>query len=157
MLVRTQVLVWLVVMVATTAACTSEKALPEPVEVETCEGLEDVGVQLVEVWIDVVDQLPFDDIMTEPPPPEIQELGRIGGDLDQRAARLGCDVAALNAAIRERVAAEELDPETPVGEMLLEMIGEGLVGVPPPTVTTSTGPPTTDLPATETPATTTSP
>jgi hypothetical protein len=123
-------------------ACTSQKALPEPVEVETCEGLEDVGVRLLEVWIEVVDQIPFDDILADPPSPEIQELARIGSDLDARATRLNCDSVALNNAIRDRIErTDDIDPQTPVGVMLLEMVEEGLVGStpqPPPSASTTT-------------------
>ncbi len=122
-------------------ACTSSKPLPEPIEVETCEGLEDVGVQLVEVWVEVVDQIPYDDLVADPPPPEMAELARIGRDLDTRASRLGCDAAQLNAAIRERVLDDgDIDPTTAVGELVLELVEEGVVGQLPvaPAETTTT-------------------
>lgn len=129
---------------AVLASCTSARPLPEPVEVETCEGLEDVGVQLVEVWVEVADSLPYDELVAEPPPPEMAELARIGSDLDARAARLGCDVPQLNAAIRERVLEEsDIDPQTAVGGLLLEIVTEGMVSRPPPPAadTTTTGAP----------------
>lgn len=116
-----------------TAACTSSKPLPEPIAVETCEGLEDVGVQLVEVWVEVVDQIPYDDLVADPPPPEMAELARIGRDLDTRASRLGCDAAQLNAAIRDRVLDQgDIDPTTAVGELVLELVQEGIAGQLPP-------------------------
>jgi hypothetical protein len=122
------------------AACTSSKPLPEPIEVETCEGLEEVGVQLVEVWVEVVDQIPYDDLVADPPPPEMAELARIGRDLDTRASRLDCDAAQLNAAIRERVLGEgDIDPTTAVGELVLDLVEEGIVGqLPPAPVGTTT-------------------
>lgn len=111
------------------AACTSSKPLPEPIEVETCAGLEDVGVRLVEVWVEVVDQIPYDQLVADPPPPEMAELARIGQDLDTRATRLGCDVAQLNAAIRVRVGEDaDIDPTTAVGGLVLELVDEGIVG-----------------------------
>jgi len=126
---RRRPLIWLALVVLVLGACSSEKALPEPVEVDTCEGLEDVGVQLVEVWVEVVDQIPYDDLLTDPPPPEIEELARIGSDLDDRATRLSCDAVALNEAILARVTENDrIDPETPVGALLLDLVQEGLVG-----------------------------
>jgi hypothetical protein len=123
-------------------ACTSDQPLPEPVEVETCGGLEDVGVQLVAVWVEVVDQIPFDDLVADPPPPEIAELARIGSELDARAARLGCSAEELNTAVRERVLANgDIDPATAVGALILELVNEGIVGklpTPPAQPTTTT-------------------
>ena len=130
----------LVVIAVVTAACTSSKPLPEPIEVETCGGLEDVGVRLVEVWVEVVDQIPYEDLVADPPPPEMAELARIGRDLDSRASRLGCDAAQLNAAIRDRIRNDgDIDPTTAVGELVLELVEEGIVGqLPAPPVETTT-------------------
>jgi len=126
------------------AACTSAPPLPDPVAVETCDELEDVGVQLVAAWVHVVDQIPFDAVVADPPVPEVAELARIGGELDATASRLGCDAAELNSAIRERVLGEgDIQPGTPMGELLLELVGEGVIGTlppaPPPTTTTTAG------------------
>ena len=94
------------------------------------------------VWVEVVDQIPFDDLVADPPPPEIAELARIGRELDARAARLACNAEELNAAVRERVLADgDIDPATAVGALLLELVTEGIVGrlpTPPAQPTTTT-------------------
>ena len=139
---RTSLLLAAVSLALVVGACTSDQPLPEPVEVETCNGLEDVGVQLVAVWVEVVDQIPFDDLVADPPPPEIAELARIGRELDPRAARLACNAEELNTAVRERVLADgDIDPATAVGALLLELVTEGIVGrlpTPPAQPTTTT-------------------
>ncbi len=129
------------VLLAGAVACTSAEVppLPEPVEVETCDQIVDVSVQLVEVWVGLVEQLPVDQLLADTPPPEFAELAEIGRELDARAARLGCDPRELNAAVVARLAeGDAVDPEGPVAEMVLELVRGGVVAELPQTPMTTT-------------------
>jgi hypothetical protein len=121
------------------AGCTSEDpALPEPVEVETCDELIDVSVQLVEVWVGVVEQLPVDQLLAETPPAEFGELAEIGAELDERASRLGCNPEEINADVQARLASEDtIETDSPVAQMVLDLVAGGVVGrLPAPPATT---------------------
>lgn len=127
------------------AACTGDPAsapLPEPVEVETCDGLVDVGVVYVERMVLALDGLGID-VLTgaAEPPVDVAALIDLGEELDQRVARLGCDVEALNAEIVEETG--DLDAEgDPVVDLFLGIVRSGVVGdLPdaPPAVTTTGG------------------
>lgn len=137
-------LLWAAVFVVAVAGCTSEpETLPEPADVETCDDVVDVGAQLAGVWVDVVEQLPVDQLLAETPPAEFAELAAIGRELDERAARLGCDAAQVNVEIRARLAGDEgIDPEGPVAQMLLDLVQGGVVAELPPAPTTTVAPTT---------------
>jgi hypothetical protein len=125
------------------SACTQDSVtptpeeVPEPEAVETCEGLVDVGRQLVRAWVNVVEQLRVDTLLEETLPPEFAELDRLGTDLDERAQGLDCDLAAMNAEITAEVS--DLAPDNPAAALVLEIVAGGLIAPP----TTSTAPPTT--------------
>lgn len=130
---------------ALAAACTSETVpVTVPADVETCEELVAVSVQLVEVWIDVLDQVPIEQLTGDSPPPEFVELGEIGADLDARAGRLGCDPASMNAAVVDALTDSGIAAgDDAVASLLLEIIEGGVVGelpVPPRTTTTTDSP-----------------
>lgn len=122
------------------AACTSDPTpVPEPEDVETCDELVEVSVQLVGVWIDVLGELPVEQLTAEQPPPEFEELAAIGEDLDARAARLGCDAEEMNVAVRAELAQNNAaQADDVVIGLLLDIIQGGVVGELPPTPTTST-------------------
>ena len=131
-----------VLAAAALSACTSEDALPvpAPVEVETCEELIDVSVQLVDVWLEVLGELPVEQLMADEPPPEFAELAAIGADLDERAARLGCDPEAMNAAVNaELERREDLETDDVVTQLLLDIVRGGIVTELPPAPTTTEG------------------
>jgi hypothetical protein len=130
------------------AACTSDPTsgpLPEPVEVETCDGLISIGETYVRRMVLALDGLALD-VLTgdENPPADVAALIQLGTDLDLRASRLGCDATALNADIVEAV--DDLDAaDDPVLDLFLGIVRSGVIGelpAPPPT-TTTTAPPTT--------------
>jgi hypothetical protein len=124
--------------VALLGACSSPEP-PPPEEVETCDGLVEVGVGYVDRMIVALEGQPLDVVTGEAePPPEIVELQQLGGDLDLRAARLGCDAAELNAAINEEIADYESDD--PIIAIFLDVVRNGVIGeLPPAPATTTTG------------------
>ena len=140
-----RIAVWAAAIGLLLGACNSDpesQPLPEPVEVETCEGLVPVGVIYVERMALALQGLPLDVLTGDADPPaDVAALIDLGVELDERAARLECDVDALNAAIVEETA--ELDGGgDPVTEMFLEIVRGGVIApLPPPPPTTA--PPTT--------------
>lgn|GEM_PF-2324017 len=118
-------------LVLTVAACTgSDENVPEPAEVEDCDGLVEVGAQLVRAYARLLDQVRIDDFVEGEPIPELDELERIGGELDASVTRLGCDPADLN----QRIAAEvdDLVTDSPAGSVLLEVVRRGVITTGPP-------------------------
>ncbi len=97
-------------------------------------------MQLVDVWIEVLTELPVEQLMADEPPPEFAELAAIGEDLDARAGRLGCDAAAMNTAVATALEERQGDEASdPVIALLFDIIRGGVVGeLPPPPVTTTT-------------------
>ena len=121
------------------AACSSPEP-PPPQEVESCEGLVEVGVGYVDRMMVALEGQSLDVVTGEvEPPPEIAELQQLGRDLDLRAARLGCDPAELNAAINLEIADYESDD--PIVAIFLDVVRTGVVGeLPPaPAPTTTSG------------------
>jgi len=120
-------------------ACSSPEP-PPPQEVESCEGLVEVGVGYVDRMMVALEGQPLEVVTGEvEPPPEIAELQQLGRDLDLRAARLGCDAAELNAAINVEIADYESDD--PIVAIFLDVVRNGVVGeLPPaPAPTTTSG------------------
>ncbi|HSF85969.1 MAG TPA: hypothetical protein VLG28_10005 [Acidimicrobiia bacterium] len=131
-----------VVCVGSLSACTNDDALPvpAPVEVETCDELIEVSVQLVDVWLEVLAELPVEQLMADAPPPEFAELAAIGDDLDDRAGRLGCDPAAMNAAVASELQdRDDLEAGDVVSQLLLDIVRGGIVGDLPPVPSTTEG------------------
>jgi hypothetical protein len=138
---RTRVLLALgLVLAGTLAACTGDEALPEPAEVESCDGLVDAGTELVEAYADLLEDVRVEDLADGEPIPELDELERVGDELDASVARLGCDPADLNRRIAAAV--EDLATDSPAAAVLLEVVRSGVVtepttgGEPGPTTTT---------------------
>ncbi len=123
-------------------ACTGDELpVAVPVDVETCDELVDVSVQLVEVWVDVLTEVPIDELLTGEPPPEFVELADIGADLDERASRLGCDPQQMNDEVLAQLAERDMETEGAVADLLLEIVEGGVVSdLPPPPPTTRVSP-----------------
>lgn len=124
------------------AACDSSTSVPvlepEVVErVEVCEDLVPIGAELVRRLTEAVEGAPLE-MMTgdAPPSEELAGLRSIGVEIDLRAARLGCDAAALNAAINLETV--DLVTEDPVARLFLDVVREGVVGTLPPVPGTTT-------------------
>jgi hypothetical protein len=134
----------LVAVVAT--SCDSPPELePEVVEkVETCDEIVPIGEELVRRLFEAVEGAPLEMVIGEAPPSEeLAALRAIGTQLDERAARLSCDAAVLNAAIVAET--DDLESDDPVAQIFLDVVREGVVGTlppPPPTTTTTTAAPT---------------
>ena len=131
-------------VVVVLGACTGDpesEPLPEPVDVETCDGLVPVGVVYVERMVLALDGLGVEVLTGDASPPDdVAALIQLGEDLDERASRLSWDVRVLNDAILERTG--ELDAaDDPVIALFLELVRGGVIGSlpdsPAPTTTAS--------------------
>ena len=131
---RIWILASAVVVVVLAAACSSpeeEVVLPEPEEVETCDGLVEAGVTYVEAMVEALPGQPVEVVTGEAPLPErLAEVTRVGRELDARAANLECDAAALNAEIAAEI--DDLESDEPVVEIFLEVVREGVIATLPP-------------------------
>lgn len=119
----------LLLLPAVTACDDASPEVEEPASAETCEGLVDIGDQLVRAYVQVLDQTDVGDLLAGPDDENLDELAGIGEELDMRASNLGCDVAGLNAAIA--ASTSDLEPTSPPVEMFLTVVREGVVGSPP--------------------------
>ncbi len=128
-------------LAASTAGCTGSDTVPEPAEVEDCDGLVEVGAQLVRAYADLLDEVRIDDFVDGEPIAGLDELERIGGELDASVTRLGCDATDLNRRISGEVG--DLVTESPAGSVLLEVVRRGVITTGttsiPVTTTTTTG------------------
>jgi hypothetical protein len=129
-------------LAVTVTACTGDEEIPEPAAAETCDGLVDVGSQLVRAYARLFEQVRVEDLADGTEIPELDELEAVGDELDASVARLGCDPADLN----RRIAAEvgDLAAESPAASVLLEVVRRGVVTgsptpAPPTSVTSTTG------------------
>ena len=143
-MLRTRAAVAALSLVFVLGSCTGDpesEPLPEPVDVETCDGLVRVGVVYVERMVLALDGLGVDVLTGDADPPgDVAALIQLGEDLDERASRLGCDVGVLNGSILERTA--ELDAaDDPVIALFLGLVRDGVIGsLPDPPATTTTAP-----------------
>ena len=133
---------WAVAFLLIVSACTGDELpVAAPVDVETCDELVDISVQLVEVWVDVLNEVPIDELLTGEPPPEFVELAEIGVDLDERASRLDCDPQQMNDEVLAQLAENDMDTEGAVADLLLEIVQGGVVtDLPPAPPTTQASP-----------------
>lgn len=128
-------LVLVVLIAATALAGCNGRSVPAPAEVETCVELVEVGVALVEDYLDALADAPLAALTGEAPPtPVLAELATRGDELDRRAAGLGCDPVALNRAISTEVA--DLEPDGEVAKLFVTIVQEGIVGTLPTPPTT---------------------
>jgi len=126
-------------MVLAVIACDDgQPDVEAPESAETCDGLVDIGDQLVRAYALVLDQTDVGDLTAGAVDENLDELAEIGRELDARAVRLECDFAELNAAIVERTS--DLDATSPPVEMLLSVVRNGVVGEAPPVPVTTVAP-----------------
>ncbi|MBT8211614.1 MAG: hypothetical protein KJN71_00580 [Acidimicrobiia bacterium] len=97
----------------------------EPVEVDDCGGLTDVGVELVEGYLDVVEQLDARVFTSDAPIPdeladELADLDRRSAELDGRMQALACDPSEVRGEILDRT--EGLDSEDLIGQIMLRFV-----------------------------------
>jgi heat shock protein HslJ len=113
-------------------ACTDPVVfVEEAAEVETCERLVPVGIELVSDYVYTLEETDLGPTGGDPAklPESLRALNLRGEDLDRRAAELGCDLAALNGAIAEATAGlESSDLEA---QVLLEAVRSGVVSATP--------------------------
>ena len=125
------------------SACDSEPIPifePEVVEkVETCDEIIPVYEELVRRMFEAVEGAPIDVVTGDAPPSEeLIALSVIGDNLDEKAARLSCDPAAVNAEVVE--ATQDLESADPVAQIFLDIVRSGVVGtLPAPPATTAPG------------------
>jgi hypothetical protein len=112
-------------LAVTVTACTGDEEIPEPAAAETCDGLVDVGSQLVRAYARLFEQVRVEDLADGTEIPELDELERVGDELDASVARLGCDPADLNSRIAAEVG--DLAAESPAASVLLEVVRRGVV------------------------------
>ncbi len=111
------------------SACTGGAVVP-PAEVDSCSGLVLVGIDLVEQWVENVENLPVEVMVGDTEPPqEVADLIATGTELDQRAAALGCGLEGLNSAIAEGTA--DLETEDPAAAVVLKIVRESSFVNPP--------------------------
>lgn len=112
-------------------ACTKPVVYVEEVaEVETCERLVPVGIELVNDYVYTLEETDLGPTGGDPDklPASLIALNARGEDLDRRAAELDCDVVELNAAVAEATAG--LESSDPVVQALLETVRSGVVAIP---------------------------
>lgn len=99
----------------------------EPEEVDSCEWLIPIGIELVNDYVYTLPEIDVGATGGDPSllPPEIAELNARGADLDARAVELGCDSGTLNREIADATAGIESDD--PIVEVFLESVRGGVV------------------------------
>jgi hypothetical protein len=111
---------------------------PEEVqEVESCDDLIEVGELFVRNMVQVLEAgLPVEVLRGEAPAPaEVEALGRVGRELDERAGRLNCVVGDLNQAIVDEV--DDIESDAPTVAIFLEIVRSGVVDLLEPSPTTT--------------------
>ncbi len=112
-------------VVLTLPSCTADEEIPEPAAAESCDSLVDVGTQLVRAYARLFEQVRVEDLADGTEIPELDELERVGDELDASVARLGCDPADLNTRIAAEVG--DLAAESPAASVLLEVVRRGVI------------------------------
>ena len=98
----------------------------EPAEVETCEWLIPIGIELVNDYFYALQETDLRTTLGDPErlPTSIVALNARGDELDRRAQELDCDIAELNMAIA--TATDGLESADPVVNVLLETVRAGV-------------------------------
>lgn len=120
------------------AACTDPAVvIDEAADVDTCEWLIPVGIELVNDYVDTLPETDINAAVDDPDllPTPIVALNARGAELDRRAVELSCNIEELNAAIAEATAS--IESSDPVVQVFLETVRAGVVGEPPMTTTTT--------------------
>lgn len=89
---------------------------------DTCEGLVDQGIDLIQDALDEVSGMSLEELaaMGDDLPPGFAELETRGEELERRSDELGCTEAELNRLFTEK--ADDLEADGPFAELILEGI-----------------------------------
>ncbi|MCP4309077.1 MAG: META domain-containing protein [bacterium] len=113
------------------AACTGPVVnLEEPAEVDSCERLIPVGIELVNDYVYTLAETDLGATDPEALPASLIALNTRGQELDARAAELECDLDVLNRRIVEST--EVIESDDPVVAAFLETVRGGVVAVASP-------------------------
>lgn len=110
------------------SACTDPVVnVEEPEEVDTCELLIPVGIELVNDYVYTLEavDLGATEGNAESLPSELVTLNLRGEELDRRIVELDCDVVALNQAIAD--ATSGIESDDPIVSAFLESVRGGVV------------------------------
>ncbi len=101
--------------------------LEEPEEVETCEWLLPVAIELVNDYVYTLEDMTIGATGgdTDALPPEIVTLNARGEQLDSRAAELDCDIVLINEAVVAAI--DGLESDDPVVRVFLESVRGGVI------------------------------
>jgi heat shock protein HslJ len=127
---------WILPLLLLLAACDNpvgvEIVEEEPEEVETCEWLIPIGIELVNDYFYTLEETDLAATLGDPDqlPTSIIALNARGAELDRRAEELDCDLAELNMAIA--VATEGLESADPVVNVFLDTVRGGVLTLEPP-------------------------
>lgn len=125
-------MVVLLPLVLLLGSCTEPVVIvEEPAEVETCEWLIPVGIELVNDYFYTLVDTDLGSTGGDPAllPNAVAELNNRGAELDVRAAELECDLAQLNGAIA--AATSGLESTDPAVNVFLEALRGGVFGSAP--------------------------
>ena len=112
-------------------ACTGPVVnLEEPAEVDSCERLIPVGIELVNDYVYTLAETDLGATDPESLPTSLVALNTRGDELDARAAELECDLDVLNRRIVEST--EGIESDDPVVAAFLETVRGGVVAVASP-------------------------
>jgi hypothetical protein len=126
---------WLLPLFFFGAACDDPVTVvveAEPEEVETCEWLIPIGIELVNDYFYTLEETDLGPATLDPAamPESIIALNARGADLDSRAVELGCDLDEINAAIVAATAG--LESSNPVVNVFLDTVRGDTEDVAPP-------------------------
>jgi len=109
-------------------ACTDPVInVDEPAEVDSCDFLIAVGIELVNDYVYTMQDTDLGATGGDPAllPEALIALNARGEELDQRVVDLGCDAVAINAAVAEATGGIETDD--PLVQVFLESLQGGIV------------------------------
>ncbi|MDJ0663541.1 MAG: hypothetical protein QNJ75_03200 [Acidimicrobiia bacterium] len=110
------------------ASCTDPVVnIEEPEEVDSCEWLVPVGIELVNDYVYTLEEVDLGATQGDPEllPEAIIALNLRGEELDKRVAELDCDAVIINDAIA--VATAGIESDDPVIRVFLESVRGGIV------------------------------
>lgn len=129
-------ILWILPLLLFLSACDNpvgvEIVEEEPEEVETCEWLIPIGIELINDYFYTLGETDLAQTLGDPNrlPTSIVALNARGAELDKRATELECDLAELNRAIA--VATEGLESPDPVVNVFLDTVRGGVLELEPP-------------------------
>ena len=93
-----------------------------PVVVESCEEISAFAFDVVQALLYRVADLTVTELLADPPPPALDALHQVNVELEARALELECSRDEVLADLRGR--ADELEVDSPVGELFFEVVRE---------------------------------